>query len=417
MNYILRSMLYNLTRKRVNEKKLDITHLYVKKQDISYFNLSTNKILTIKNNGKTQFFRECPELCPKCDFFKNAINEFFESLENLDADFESFDQDLPINMDFSSDDIDNFKAYISEKTNDSFTDKLSYTDIVSESCGFSIWENQVYDAAFLKKFGLDNIPPKTEDISVYFLWCMRSAAITYRTLNIARGKKYSYFSAVRSMASVIVADFLGLSHMIPDARWCVLKIEDNKELFGVLSDEAPGKRMSDFQVIPDGSLQKELMNLQVLDLISYQVDHGPNNYTVGGNSGDYRVCAFDNDNPYTFFPFPYISGSFAGCSSFINKSGEITRPHLDRSLAERILSLDIKELCYKLKPYLNFIQRIALSKRIKRLRKAIKMSDKVNENFLLADSAWNGGTVQNEKNGNGVITYLTRAVESKNKGC
>lgn len=414
MNYILRSMLYNLTRKRVNEQKLDVIHLYVKKQDVSYFNLSTNKIITIKNNGKTQFFRECPELCPKHDFFKNAINEFFESLGNIGADFESFDQDLPINIDFSPAVVNSFVSYISRKTGDvSFINKLAQADIISENCGFSIWENQVYDAAFLKKFGLDNIPHGTEEISVYFLWCMRSAAITYRTLNIARGKKYSYFSAVRSMSSVVVADFLGLSHMIPDARWCALEIENNKELFGVLSDEAPGKRMSDFQVVPDSSLQKELMNLQILDLISYQVDHGPNNYTVGGSNGSYSVCAFDNDNPYTFFPVPSVSGSFAGCSSLINKNGEITMPHLDRILAERILSSDIKVLYKKLRPYLNFVQRIMLLKRLKNFRKAVIKTQNIKENFLLSGSGWDEKTLQAELNGEYGVTYLTKAINMK----
>ncbi len=411
MNYILRSLLYNLTRKRVNEHELSIKHVYVKKQDVSYFNLSTNCIVIVRNNGKTLFFRECPKLLPEREFFETAIYGFFNSVENITSALDSFSQEVPIVLEFSSETMLMFEKYIKDRTKDKkFIKKISCVDLLSEKYNFSIWKKQVYDQTFFERFGLNSLPKGTENIAVYFLWCIRSAAASYRTINIARGKDYSFFCALRSISSEVVAQHLNLSHMIPSTEFCVLHIDTEKEIFGVLSTEAPGVRMSDSRTAPNANIQKELINLNVLDLVSHQVDHGPNNYTFLNDGKKSCVCAFDNDNPYTFLPVPFVSVSFAGCSPFVDKNGVIARPYLDIGLCEKINTLNISKLEKDLKPYLNFIQRMALSQRLKLLKKAIKKTQKTRQNFLLSDSDWNDKTVAEELSGKYGVTYLTKAL-------
>lgn len=211
----------------------------------------------------------------------------------------------------------------------------------------------------------------------------------------------------------IVAEELGLSYIITPSEWCNLEVEGGKSFFGLLSNSAPGERMSDCSVPPSGALQRELINLNVLDAICFQNDHGPNNYNIYKENGEFKVCAFDNDNPSTFFPIFSVSASLAGCSPLINKKGIVNRPFFDKDLAERIRTLDIGALQKRLKPYLNQIQIISLKARIKKLQKAVKKTSEVNQSFLIEHSKWNERTVSLELKGKYGETYLTKAVNIK----
>lgn len=285
--------------------------------------------------------------------------------------------------------------------------------MISASCGFSIWKKQTYDHHFFESFGLDNLPDGTDDVAIYFLWCMRSAALSLRSTAFVYGDKYSFFCAVKAMSMQIVAEELGLSYIITPSEWCNLEVEGGKSFFGLLSNSAPGERMSDCSVPPSGALQRELINLNVLDAICFQNDHGPNNYNIYKENGEFKVCAFDNDNPSTFFPIFSVSASLAGCSPLINKKGIVNRPFFDKDLAERIRTLDIGALQKRLKPYLNQIQIISLKARIKKLQKAVKKTSEVNQSFLIEHSKWNERTVSLELKGKYGETYLTKAVNIK----
>lgn len=414
MNKLIRTILYKLTSKRVNESLIDPMHLYVSEQDVAYFNLSTNSIITVNHNGTTYYFRECPRIAPKDEFFKNAVSDFFESLEKLQTKSESFDQDVPINLDFNSDVSDLFKDYIYKKITDfGFVSTLSRADEISESLSFSIWNEQSCTDLFWKSFSISDRPYGTDDIAIYFLWCMRSASLCFNTMHIAKGEQHSFFSAVRSISSSIVARSLGLDSMVTGCKWCVLNIENQKELFGVLSTNAPGSRGCDIELNANGSLQHELTNLNVLDCISMQKDHGPNNYTVFKDGESCSVCAFDNDNPATFMPLPLVTISLSGCTPLVNKNGMILRPYFDKDLAGRLIALDTARLEKELKPYLNFFQRKAVTQRIALLKKAITKTSAKKPDFLLNINEWNDKTVKEELNNTSVITYLTKAINKK----
>lgn len=413
MNQTIRNLAYLLTSKFVDESKLDVLELKLKKSDIHYFNLSSNSILSFEYNGELCYFRECPRLQSKTEYFKASVDKFFVSVYQLGISKEHFSQEIPINIEFTDEVISAFRMYINKKLHsDSFFKSMCSADIISENTDFSIWKNQTYDSNFFSAFSLHDLDQKLYDIAVYFLWYMRSAAYTFRTLRIAKGKNYSFFSAVRSVSTVVVAEALGFEHMVTNAQWCKVLIEDGECMFGVLSNSAPGNRMCDSDVSPCPSLQRELMNLNILDLICYQTDHGPNNYNICKTAdGSYTVCAFDNDNPYTFFPVSKLYGSFAGCSAFVSKNGKILRPCLDSDTARRVINMDIGKLKSDLKPYMNFLQINATVSRIKKLIKAIELTSAADKDFLLVSDLFNDKTVEEELSGNYGTTYLTKIIK------
>lgn len=412
MNRKLKTLFYWLTRKRIDENSLFAEHVCVRSADISFFNLSTNSIISFRMDGKTFFFRECPEIFPKTEFFRVSVSRFFASLNRLRIDCEIFRQEIPLDLDFSDDICAEFRKYIDKKaTNADFFDSLESVEELAATYGFSIWEKSEYDSAFFERFGFCDIPEELKNIAVYFLWCMRSASITFGKLNIARSKKHSFYYAVRSVSSRIVAEELGFSHLITDARFCVLAI-DGECLLGVISPAAPGQRMADRTVEPSGTMQRELICLNALDYICLQPDHGPNNYNVCDTEDfGYSVCAFDNDNPLTFFPFPNVMVSLSGTSPLTDKKGMVARPFFDAKFAENLGKIDVKKLKKRLRPYLNGIQIYALIYRLNFLKKAIKKTNNVNPEFLLTASEWNDKSALKELSGNFGITYFTKAME------
>lgn len=416
MKGFLRTCLYQTMRKRIDESKLNIRIIEIPEAEVSCFNLSSNRILSFSVEGEQFYFRECPPLlCPR-DFFNRETALFFKMLPKLHINETHFKQEVPIVVSFSQETVSTFQKYICRlEENDAIINNLSNADVISQNLNFSIWEPREYDQSFFEAFGLVDVPDDCVQIAVYFLWCMRGASQTHRTLHITCGERHSYFFAVKSMASSLVAESLGLGRLVTTAELCRLVFENGDSLLGIISNAAPGSRMVDSDVLPCGSLQRELMSLSVLDLICMQTDHGPNNYNVAQMNGEYRVCAFDNDNPNTFLPLPVLRRGLAGCSRLVDGNGLLNRPYVSRTLYSSICDLDLVELNRAVKPYLNCLQRAALLVRIKGLRKVLRKASRERSGFILEDGQWNAQTAAQELSGNYGNTYLTIAVKEEGK--
>ncbi len=409
MNNFFRKCLHQTMRMHVDESMLDIQYIKMSKSEISYFNLSSNPILSFICDGKLCYFRECPRILSFNEYFEKAVEKFFETIHQLHINEKHFKQEIPIEINFSKVIVSVFREYLQKLLNcESFWKTISRVDKISQKMKFSIWEPHSYTSDFFDAYGLCNLPNDCYDIAIYFIWYMRSASAIYRTLNIVRGKKYSYFSGVRSVASTIVADAIGLGHMITSARFCRIEFDDGEIILGVISDAASGTRMVDSSVQLNGSLQKELLNLNVLDLICFQTDHGANNYNVFEQEGVYTVCAFDNDNPNTFLPVPMIKHNFLGCSSLVTSEGLLNRPYISKEMISNIQSVDVDRLKKQLKPYMNSLQIGALIFRLKKIRNMFEKSINRNPNLAIADNEWNDKTVMEEVNGKYGRTYLSR---------
>lgn len=400
------------TCKVIDEDKLKILNIRVNEKDLSFFNLSTNSIIFFEYNGEEYYFRECPQLCRRDVFFKNEIHRFFKYIHQNHNAVKNFAQKTPITVEFDTDVVLKFKEYINDLLSDTnFLKKLSNFDLLSYKVNFSIWDNQVYNQDFFEIFGFKNLPLECYDIAIYFSWYMRGKASLYRNIHIVSGKKYSYFSAVKSVSSKIVAECIGLGEMIISADFCRIELDTGETLFGVLSRAAKGTRMADCVTEPNGALQKELIRLNILDVICFQPDHGPDNYNLYTDiNGKCCICAFDNDNPRSFFPVPSISHKLSGCSPLVDKKGNFNRPYLDKEVYHNIMSLNIKNVLDELKPYLNHLQLYFLCCRIKKLKKTIRQTYKKKRTFLIEDNFWNEKTVQEELSGRYGYTYLSNAV-------
>ena len=80
MKRLMRSLAFNLTKKRIDENKLDVKRICVKSHSVSYFNLSSNAIVSFIYEGRQYYFRECPRRGSKKTFFVNAMDSFFGAL-------------------------------------------------------------------------------------------------------------------------------------------------------------------------------------------------------------------------------------------------------------------------------------------------------------------------------------------------
>ncbi|MBE6793911.1 MAG: hypothetical protein E7532_03075 [Ruminococcaceae bacterium] len=409
MKQYLKKFMYIITKKRIDESKLDVLDINANSYDLRYFNLSSNSIISLDYNGDTYYFRECPKICKLSEYLSVVIDNFFFSLNKKTISKEHFSQKLPIRITFDDNEIVEFRNYLAQKsTCKDYFKLLTSADKISEAIGFSVWENTDFSDGFFRSFGFSDIPDYLKDIAVYFLWVLRGAMYNFRTMKYIRGKKYSFFSASKAIASKILADELMVGSLITETLWCRITLEDNRILFGVMTKAAKGSRMSDTEPELSGKLQRELNILNLLDIICFQKDHGPNNYNV---TEEGEVCAFDNDNPTTFMPIATISASLSGCSPYVNNSGKVLRPYVDKTFLKLINNIDTKALTSKLKPYLNVIQISALKKRILKLCKAINNSVSCGELKLLDIDEWTTKTAEEELSLKNINTYLKIAIK------
>lgn len=219
------------------------------------------------------------------------------------------------------------------------------------------------------------------------------------------------FNLCRSKAYEIVANALGLARMVPPSRTVILDYQ-GKYLKGSLMDEAPGLRADCIDRITrlnnlSGSIQRELVALNILDVICHERDHRPDNYNVLLSDGEAMVCAFDNDSPMSFFPSSSINFlTYKGCSSLVDSYGVYNRPGFPRQVWEYMVHLDRKSLKTSLTPFLSMAQIRALFKRVDNLISAVERALEQDKTLLLEDNDWDRSIVDRELSGYYGCTYL-----------
>ena len=138
MKNLMRMLAYILSLKRIDERKLDVEDIKVKQDDILYFNLSSNQIISLVYEGNLYYFRECPKIASFKVFFNNYIDDFFDTIKYIGINKEHFKQKFPINLKFEEEDILDFKRYIDiKKLQKGFMRNLSKVDLISQKINFS----------------------------------------------------------------------------------------------------------------------------------------------------------------------------------------------------------------------------------------------------------------------------------------
>ena len=238
---------------------------------------------------------------------------------------------------------------------------------------------------------------------------MSGSAYTYI---INARNTYESFYSLKSVPSYILAKELGQPDLLTKTEFCELEIE-GKSVLGVLSPSALGERGVDADVLPTPAMQRDLSKLTLIDILCLQQDHLSNNYNIitdkqlSSHKAKSSICAFDNDNMYTFFPvFNIKKYKSSLCSRIILKDGTINIPFLDKELVNNIIERSSDEIAKCLKPYLNTIQILAFKSRYRGLQRAIKRTVKKKRCSLLDNNEWSEQTIQEEISGRYGETYF-----------
>ncbi|MBR5524170.1 MAG: hypothetical protein IKU51_02750 [Clostridia bacterium] len=413
MSKILHTASRLLSLKRIDESKLDTTILRVSKEDVSVFALSSNAILAISTDTGAYFFRECVPLNDNATYVQQRIDLFLRFSCNNDLTKINFRQESPIPIHFDDLTISCFCDYLSKKSKEkSFVKKMIAMHTLLDEMHYSIWsKDNVLSYEQFERIGLTDLPENLSDIARYFVWYMRGAARAKHDAKLVRSHSHGFYNATKSIATGIVARALGLEHLITIGRLCHLYV-DEMDLFGELCPMAEGIRAKDaLPVHPTPELHRALSDLHLLDTLCFQQDHGPNNYNLlMTNKQPFSVCAFDNDNPNTFFPIVSIAMLLAGCTPLINTKGVFHRPAVSAETAEHILHINTLELRKKLAPYLNFLQIEAFLIRTKTMKKIIRRST----HLLTTENEWNYDIMNRELGEVYGTTYLTKLILSNN---
>lgn len=218
----------------------------------------------------------------------------------------------------------------------------------------------------------------------------------------------------RALAVYKLSRELGIN-AVPSTRFAEFTCGGRKYT-GMLTNEGHGINVGNVppaerrrRVTP--KLMRALSDISFLDALTCDNDRRPDNYfTVTDGRGDYvDICSFDNDGPTVFLPAPFTSvKSVVGCSPLI-KRGRINRPHMNKSLAERILAYGA-ENANGYRGLLSGLQLACFKSRLKKLQKAIKKTAKRNPAFLLDDDGWTEECIAEELSGKYGKTYLVSFV-------
>lgn len=361
-----------------NVETIDATN---KENSLNVVYKNSNTIIKIVNSNSITYFKECRPIVGK--------NKFIQMLNN-DYKFFSGNNSVPL--------ILNKKRFFSMG---SLSDKFSPISNFFASKDFNLIGLKAPSNANEDKIFIDYAK---------FVW---SEIYNFKLNSSFKKRKFETFNAGRSLSFYSIAKLFSLSHLVPNTRLCKLVGFGNYDRIGVLMDDAGGSDLSEIDSMArknkfSYSLQKELLNLNILDAICNEKDHRPDNYHVifdeDGNAKS--ICAFDNDSPMSFFISKNVSfKTYEGCSPLV-KEGYFNRPFIDIGVYERINNISKNEIINDLSHYLNKCQIKALLTRLNRLKRGIDKSVNMGKCKVLKDEEWNKDTIDKELSGSYGLSYL-----------
>ena len=385
--------LANIFLKPVKLKYIDIQNApsYLLDQDsIEKITNTTNNIFLININGEEMYFRPCRRHLKIKEYVFSIIKEFLYDQKNLEL-YNEIVKNLNIKK--------NFKKFINMGLeNDKSSPIFMYQkNNNSELLGIPQELNKKYSREIYNL--------------LQYIW---GEIFLYKLNNRCKKNEYQTYNSSRLIATYNLAKNLGVEYLIPEVKYCYLEFHNSSiKYFGTIMKKANGFspekiQQKDIRKMITPKLQKELMILNVFDVLCYQKDHRPGNYNIEEKDEKLiNVYAFDNDAPMTFSFIKKINfKSYIGCDSLISSNGSINRPHIDAKLCKKILSIKKNELVFNMDCCLNKVQIIALKSRFLKLKKAICKTIKINNNFVIDEKGWSEKSIQEELSGKYGNTYL-----------
>ncbi|MBQ2904493.1 MAG: hypothetical protein IJE48_08870 [Clostridia bacterium] len=353
---------------------------------------TSNNVIRLRVDGKTVYFRECK--------LRKNIEEYVA--DEFDYYYGHIHPELLKDKEF-------IVNALSDKNNlNKFVNMGMTNDVSSGAYQFCMGNGGAY-------IGLDGMTYEQDERIrelVQFVW---GNLFAYTLNNGVENGCYQTYNAVRSIAFSRVSRLLGLCHMIPETEYTLLYIGDEASLFGTVMDSAPGicmeKSAAEERInVCSPELQRELNNLNLLDVLCFEKDHRAGNYNVLIKNGKaVSVCAFDNDSPNSFGMGGISFKTYIGCSPWAVE-GKINRPFVDKELAKSVMNLNEKDLCAAVGDLFNAYQIFALKRRLKAIKRILS---EVPEEKLLTRNQWNEDTLRTELSGNYGDTYLSKFLQEQ----
>lgn len=229
----------------------------------------------------------------------------------------------------------------------------------------------------------------------------------------------------RNVATSRVAALLGLSDLVAESQTAEIYDEATENtLRGNIMKKTRCKEATvdainknkantgQLMVSVTGGFQRDITNLQVLDVICGQLDRHNGNYFVDvDNCGNFcGIQGIDNDASFGRNEQQSLAGRpEAGARAVYDDNNEMCIPYMDKNLADRIVQLNPQVLEYTLQDLLKPDEIKAAKTRLTRVKEAILKQREKDPSRLLEDDQWNDDTAQEMLN-----DYWTKAGVANN---
>ena len=219
----------------------------------------------------------------------------------------------------------------------------------------------------------------------------------------------------RNVATKRVAEALGLSDLVVGTKLAQVKVGD-KKISGIVMDHAEGTSHHDIQYEANNNNKKtsyspnaykQIMALQVLDMICGQVERNSSNFLCTykkDEKGNYiidKVTAIDNDLSFGNISFDqmehYGNTKQGPARSIVDRFGNMQIPAIDNELAQSILNIKPEELEYRMLDILSKKERKALVDRLKGVQRAIRSQMQKEDNDRAKNKTFLSKFPKNEK--------------------
>ena len=368
------------------------------------FHRASHIVYEIRNNELDGFFRECRKHEPLEQYVQHFIDEWFQLTEGIHS------EDRKVIYESISD-PDNYNKFINMTR--------THIDGVPAYAHFVDYSSSPLEVGL----ALDESDSDLVERMKYFVGTCASGELFAYYANAAVGyNEYQTVETSKLVASKEMSNLIGLKDMMPSVRYIRIRLDNGIEKFGLFQERAVGVGYK----VPDQQYRKEhitpefqrtINNLSLLDVINYERDHSPNNYNVVlKDSMIVGICSYDNSGSGCMGLHRDVDfRSLKNNSEYIHpKTGMVNRPYIDKNTADTVLSLKRKDVLNALNSSVSVFQAYCAWERVKKVKKAIRLTMKNNPSFALSNNQWNEQTIEEEISGKygktALVEYLTQCL-------
>ncbi len=355
--------------------------------------ISHNTFVLEKDDNKF-FFKECKKKLSMYDTAKRTIKEYFkdEYIEEQESMIKSLS------------DEQNLIKFIYMKT---------YGDGKAAK-----WLNSA-DRSDTSALGLSEPLPDNFKKCVLpdFLPYAFAEFVQYRANRNKKIGEMQINQQLSALATMRIAELLDLSNLVVKTEYIKIKMPDSTEKFGIIMDCAKGmpfrkvKALNCKKIAP--SFQKDISNLMILDALCAQRDRSVGNYFTVVDEKNCVVSLNGYDNELAFDNYKNLKSRLFCLPALISSDDMLVLPHMDKTLADKILNLSDQDIRCCLEDLLSNSSINATLNRLHQIQNAIRKSINQNPHFLVELSEWSDQTIDEELSVN-YDTYLKYYVKKLN---